>query len=131
MNSLNKLLQQQNALAEEIFTHKSDINNIQLQLDRSEDDDSKSKEWHAKARYALSMKKAELEKLELMLENTKLAVNASGSEGTPDDAAIAIEFMHAAKRRLNSEVYDSLCEEADEVRQDSLYNSVAPMTHAG
>lgn len=114
-------------LVEDIFKHKSDINNITLQLERVNPDQA-NPEWMAKAKYAKRMKEAELERLESVLESVNEAIRLADkmhtAEGDDESRLLAEEFVHAAKRRLQPDTYDSILEEAREVMQDRLYDSV-------
>lgn len=127
----SKLIAQQNRLVEEIFQHKSDINNITLQLDRDDPNDESRREWRSGAKYAKAMKEAELSQLEEHLDGTKAAIQIAISTLTSGDRSgfsLGDEYMAAAKRRLTSDVHDSILEEAQEVLQDALYDA-ANCTH--
>lgn len=115
-----KLAKQQLALAEEIFTHKSQIANIELQLGRVDEAEA-DREWLARAKYALSMKRAELGKLEQMLDALELASVVLNEE---EDESLNAEFVAAAKRRLDPEVVDDLFTEAREIIEDRMYGVV-------
>ena len=132
MNTLTtNLIQEQTELQEKIFEHKSAINNITLQLDREDPDDDSKKKWRAGAVYSRSMKEAELELFENQLDALKSAIKESSRVSSGDDSnsgMIAKEFMNAAARRLEPEVFSSLKAEAEEVVQDVIYDS-AHCTH--
>lgn len=115
-----KLAKKQLELAEEIFTHRSHIANIELQVDRKDPVDA-DREWLAKANYALSMKRAELGKLEAQLSTLNLAQMVLDGE---EDESMNTEFVAAAKRRLDPEVVDDLFTEAREIIEDRMYGIV-------
>lgn len=117
-----KLVKNRLALVEDIFTHESQIANIELQISRA-DDGPVDKEWLAKANYALSMKKAELGKLQEQVEALKIALTVMGEEDTGDQS-MNEEIIEAAKRRLDPEVFASLMDEAREILEDRMYGVV-------
>lgn len=116
-----KLAKKQLELAEDIFTHKSHIANIELQVGRKDPIDT-DREWLAKANYALSMKRAELGKLETQLATLELSQMVIDS--TDEDESLLNEFVAAAKRRLDPEVVDDLMTEAREIIEDRMYGVV-------
>ena len=115
-----KLAKKQLELAEDIFTHKSHIANIELQVGRV-DLDTADREWLAKANYALSMKRAELGKLETQLATLELSQVVLDSD---DDEDLLAEFVAASKRRLDPEVVEDLMTEAREIIEDRMYGVV-------
>lgn len=122
-----KLLERQAALGEEIFVRKSEVSNIQLQLDRVEKDElnSDAKEWYSKAKYAKSMKQAELEKFETELSGVKMAIEMAGSliADGEEPALLYQQFYKAAERRLDPDVFFDMKEEAKQIVEDMLYQS--------
>ena len=125
----NKLAARQEELVLQIIEQKSAISNIELQLGRKDpaDDDEDDKKWRAQATYARDMKKGELLKMENDLENVKSArkdVEQVSGDKTSRGSMTAVEFVAVAKRRLQSDVYMSIMEEAEQSVQDALYDAV-------
>lgn len=117
-----QLVKNRLAIAEDIFTHESQIANIELQISRVDEGEA-DKEWLAKANYALSMKRAELGKLQEQLESLKIALGVMGEEDS-EDQSMNQEIIEAAKRRLDPEVFASLMDEAREIVEDRMYDVV-------